>query len=108
MNRIQIISIEDVVESQSRPYIVMGDDLNVYYSKFAVGSSDTIDLYYEFVCKEIGELLGIPIPEACLMEYNPEPFITEFPELNTTLLGFGSKELSPNQIITGNTDFIKN
>ncbi len=108
MNRIRILSVKDVVPSQSRPYIVMGEDFEVYYCKFAVGSCDEVDLYYEYVCKSVGTLLGLPIPDASLMEYEPDLFVEQFPILGSSLLGFGSKEIRPNQILAEKTDFINN
>lgn len=108
MNRTNVIAITDVTQSQSTPYTVIGDNLEVYYTKFAVGATDEIDIYYEMICKSFGDLLGVPIPDACLIEYDPTLFAKEYPQLNQSLLGFGSKEISPNNILAAKTDFIEN
>lgn len=108
MDRIQIVAVKERVDSQSRPYIALGEDLDVYYCKFAIGNCDEMDLYHEHICKKMGDLLGIPIPDACLMTIDPEPFVEAFAELNTPLLGFGSKEIWPNRILAAKTDFLKN
>jgi hypothetical protein len=107
MDRTKVIAITGITYSQSMPYTVLGDDMDVYYTKFAVEATDEIDLYYEMVCKSLGDLLGIPIPEACLIEYEPEWFVKDYPLLDQSLLGFGSKEISPNNILAAKTDFIK-
>lgn len=88
------------------PYTIIADNLDAYYTKFAKGAVDEIDLYYELICKSIGDILGIPIPDASLIEYEPEAFILEYPELDEVLVGFGSNEISPNNILSAKTDFI--
>jgi hypothetical protein len=107
MDRTKVIAITGITYSQSMPYTVIGDNLDVYYAKFAVGATDTIDIYYETVCKSLGDLLGVPIPEASLIEYEPDLFVKDYPLLDQPLLGFGSKEIRPNQILAAKTDFIR-
>jgi hypothetical protein len=108
MRRIHIQKIQRVVESQSRPYVLMGSDMEIYYCKFGIGNCDHTDLFYELISKKAGDALEVPIPEACLLDYRPEQFIDEFPALAIPLVGFGSKEIHPNHILAAKTDFIKN
>ena len=60
-------------EGGSLPAIVEADDLGMYVVKFRGAGQGPLALVAELLCGEIGQLLGLPVPELVLAEL-PENF----------------------------------
>ena len=97
MKKIELVSIRrNIPTTSAQPFVCVGSDNNLYYTKFVECREGSKELINEFIAYNLAKLLKLPIPEGVLIDVTKEYDNIFLDDKVVTIkpnLAYGSKQL---------------
>jgi len=91
------------------PALLLASDFESYWTKFQNDRTSHVDLAFELLAKQLGNVFRIPIPDYALIRLDENSFeARDYPLLQAGLIGFGSKEIERNDPLSLQTGLVHN